>query len=160
MKNFTLVQTIISLVNKITFFDQEKKPGKPKVQKRRRGTAIVETNQGIILVSAKSAEFYLLPGGGAELYESRKQAAIRELFEETGLKATSAIYLFSHIGETYLYKDNLSKNCHKVFLIKSSGIPEPRNEVKYIKYYNLGDQTKLSKSTNDILEKYFNNKKE
>jgi 8-oxo-dGTP pyrophosphatase MutT (NUDIX family) len=133
---------------------------KPKIQKRRRGTAIVETNQGIIIVSGKREEFYLLPGGGAEPYESRRQAAIRELEEETGLKATSTIYLFTHIGGTYQYKNKFFKNHHKVFLIKANGIPESRNEIKYIKYYNPGDQTKLSKSTNAILEKYLSNKKE
>lgn len=127
--------------------------------KRRRGTAIVETSQGIILVSG-TGEFYILPGGGAEIFESRRKAAIRELEEETGLKADSAIYLFTHVGSTYQYKDKLTTNHHKIFLIKAEGNPEPRNEIKYIKYYNLGDETKLSKSTIGILEKYFSAKKE
>ena len=91
--------------------------------KRRRGTAIVETNQGIIIVSGKGEEFYILPGGGAEPFESRRQAAIRELEEETGLKATSAIYLFDHIGSTYQFKDKLTTNYHKIFLIKAEGNP-------------------------------------
>lgn len=161
MKIPNFINVISRFLKNTIFFNQEEKHTiKPKIQKRRRGTAIVETNQGIIIVSGKSEEFYLLPGGGAEPYESRRQAAIRELFEETGLKADSAIYLFTHIGETYQYRDILSKNCHKVFLIKANGIPEPRNEIKYIKYYNPGDQTKLSKSTTAILEKYLSNKKE
>jgi 8-oxo-dGTP diphosphatase len=121
--------------------------------KRRRGTAIVETKQGIILVSG-TGEYFLLPGGGAELFESRRQAAIRELEEETGLKADSAIYLFTHIGHPYQYKDKFYKNAHKVFLIKANGTPEPHNEIKQIKYYNPNDKTKLSKSTSAILEKY------
>lgn len=127
--------------------------------KRRRGTAIVETSQGIILVSG-TGEFYILPGGGAELFESRRKAAIRELEEETGLKADSAIYLFTHVGSTYQYQDKLTTNYHKIFLIKAEGNPEPRNEIRYIKYYNPGDETKLSKSTSGILEKYFSAKKE
>lgn len=127
--------------------------------KRRRGTAIVETNQGIILVSGRGEEF-LLPGGGAEIFESRRQAAIRELEEETGLKADSVVYLFNHVGSTYQYQDKLTTNYHKIFLIKAEGNPEPRNEIRYIKYYNPGEETKLSKSTSAILEKYFSAKKE
>lgn len=130
----------------------------PKTQKRRRGTAIVETSQGIILVSGNE-DYYLLPGGGAEPDESRQQAAIRELFEETGLKADSVTYLFTYLGATYQYKNKLCKNDHKVFLIKANGTPEPRNEIKYIKYYNPSDQTKLSQSTSTILEKYLSDKK-
>jgi 8-oxo-dGTP pyrophosphatase MutT (NUDIX family) len=91
--------------------------------KRRRGTAIVETKQGIILVSGRE-EYFLLPGGGAEPFESRRQAAIRELEEETGLKASSAIYLFTHVGSTYQYKDKSIKNHHKIFLIKAEGNPD------------------------------------
>lgn len=129
------------------------------MHKRRRGTAIVETKQGIILVSG-TGEYFLLPGGGAEPFESRKKAAIRELEEETGLKASSATYLFNHVGSTYQYQDKLTTNYHKIFLIKAEGNPEPHNEIKYIKYYNPGDETKLSKSTSGILEKYFSAKKE
>lgn len=36
-----------------------------KISKRRRGTAIVETSKGIIIVAGKKAEYFLLPGGGA-----------------------------------------------------------------------------------------------
>lgn len=161
MKNFDFVYVFAGLITKIkTLFNtQENSIVKPKIRKRRRGTAIVETSQGIILVAVKKAEYFLLPGGGAEPYESRKQAAIRELSEETGLKADSVTYLFTHIGATYQYKDKLVKNCHKVFLIKATGNPEPRNEIKQIKYYNPGDQTKLSQNTTAILEKYLSVKK-
>lgn len=58
------------------------------VTKRRRGTAIVETPKGILVV-ASSNGVYLLPGGGANDGESRTDADIRELKEETGLIATN-----------------------------------------------------------------------
>jgi 8-oxo-dGTP diphosphatase len=51
---------------------------------RRRGTAIVETKKGILVVSGHGKVF-MLPGGAANHKESRLQAAIRELQEETGL---------------------------------------------------------------------------
>lgn len=130
----------------------------PKVKQRRRGTVIVDTNKGIILVGLKNQESLLLPGGGAEFYETRRQAAIRELSEETGLKASSVIYLFSYVGEPYQYKNNWVSNSHKVFLITAEGSPSPRNEIGHIKYYKPGEETKLSKSTNTILEKYLRDK--
>ncbi len=54
-----------------------------RVATRRRGTAIVETNKGILLTSGKGRVF-ILPGGGARRSESRLRAALRDLEEETG----------------------------------------------------------------------------
>ena len=56
------------------------------VYNRRRGTAIVEFPEGILVVS-QGSEYFMLPGGGANKGESRRKAAIRELKEETGLKS-------------------------------------------------------------------------
>lgn len=52
--------------------------------KSRRGTAIVDTPKGILVVSHNN-KTYGLPGGGVELGENQKQATIRELKEETAL---------------------------------------------------------------------------
>jgi 8-oxo-dGTP pyrophosphatase MutT (NUDIX family) len=67
------------------------------ISSRRRGTAIVDTKQGI-LVTAGSNKVFLLPGGGANQNESRISAAIRELREETGLKTLHAKFLFRYVG--------------------------------------------------------------
>ena len=66
---------------------------------RRRGTAIVESASGILVVS-KDGHLFTLPGGGARPDESDRDAAIRELKEETGLEATDAVYLFEFRGQT------------------------------------------------------------
>ena len=61
--------------------------------KRRQGLAIVDTKEGILVVSGRKKNF-ILPGGGASKGESREGAAIRELKEETGLIAYSCEFPF------------------------------------------------------------------
>jgi len=112
--------------------------------KRRRGTAIVEREEGILLTAMKDGVF-VLPGGGAEEDESRFRAAIRELEEETYLQAHSAKILFRH--ESYHHQ-------HTVVYIEARGVPKPRNEVQTIAYYKPGKKLKLSQGTVDILAKY------
>ena len=116
------------------------------IKKRRRGTAIVETDQGILVAVNKGSTTFLLPGGSTKRNESRIEAAIRELREETGLIAYSAKYLFNY--------ENWA--VHKVFLIEANGEAKPRHEIAAIAYYKEGSETnpKLSRTTLSIIEKY------
>jgi 8-oxo-dGTP diphosphatase len=113
--------------------------------KRRRGTAILETDKGILL-TAMSRGTFLLPGGGANKGESRFRAAIRELEEETGLMANYAKIIFRH--ESHSHE-------HTVVLVKAKGTPKPKQEVKYIDYYKPEKNIKISKGTKDIIKKYY-----
>jgi len=124
-----------------------------RIRTRRRGTALVDTEQGILLVSEDGLRFSL-PGGAAEPNELWIQAAIRELREETSLKAYSAVFLFSHMGDIRKRSSGYSRNHHKVFLIQAEGIPKPTQEIKVIQFYHPGDDFKLSKSTQIILDRY------
>ena len=88
---------------------------------RRRGVAIVESKKGILVVSTNGKKF-MLPGGGAKIFESRKKAAIRELYEETGLKIKSIKYFFSYVGKKWHnHRRKLIKNNTKVFLVAEHG---------------------------------------
>ena len=124
---------------------------------RRRGTVIVETAKGI-LVASRRKKIFLLPGGGAKKWESRRRVAIRELKEETGLKAYYWRYLFTYHEPKYTLKGKKRKimNLHKVFLIKAHGIPKPNyRDVKYISYYRPGNKfPKISRMTEIIIDKY------
>ncbi len=124
------------------------------VYHRRRGTAIVDTPKGILVVS-ESGRGYLLPGGNARKGESRRKAAIRELEEETGLKATDVSYLFEIKGGIHKNRKGHSfRTAHKVFLVKTIGTAKPKGEIKNLTYVNDSDSLDLSRSTRRIIERY------
>ena len=121
------------------------------IRRRRRGTAIVETDKGI-LVTAGRSKIFITPGGGAGRKESRMQASIRELKEETGLEPYFAMALFKFEGkvhQTYNFQD-----LHTVYLIKAHGTAEPKHEVKYVAHYKPGCDLRLSSTTKKIIDEY------
>jgi len=128
--------------------------------KRRKGVAIVDTSKGILVVAGKSKRF-MLPGGGAEKWESREKATIRELYEETGLKTKSIIYLFSYVGSKWHTHTGRSiRNHTKVFIIKTKGSPRPRQEIKYISFWKPESNIQISSGTKKLIEKYLRDYKQ
>lgn len=109
---------------------------------RKRGTAYVETSNGVLVVSVDGKTFSL-PGGEPRKGESRKRATIRELKEETGLIATKCDYLFEYVSPF---------NRHKVFQIECVGESKPRHEIKHLDYFN-GSNLKVSNTTREIIER-------
>ena len=126
------------------------------VRKRRRGAVLLETPKGILMVAWEGKEF-MLPGGGAEWWESRRRAAIRELYEEIGLKAKNAKYIFSYVSPEFLdTKGRRTRNYAKVFKVEVEGKlkPKPRNEIKYIGYWKPGSKMKLMNGAKIALKEY------
>jgi len=122
-------------------------PVAASVSKRSRATVIVEFTDGILLVGDKSG-YVLLPGGGVDQGELPIAAAARELYEETGLLATSLQYLFNHVSQA---------NHHHVFLARAEGIPAAADDAECLIYLagNAADTPlELSHATRAILVRY------
>jgi len=79
---------------------------------RRRGVAVVIRHGHVLLVKDRGKNHYSLPGGGVHRGEHSYQAAARELYEETGLRAHKTSYIGSFKGAVSL---------HKAFLIEADG---------------------------------------
>lgn len=119
-----------------------------KMNKTRRGTVIVETENGILLTKMKG-NLFILPGGQTEKNETRIITAIRELKEETNLDAQLVIFLFTHESIHY---------SHKVFYIQAEGKLKPKNEIKELNFTNLIDPQNITKSSCDIMQRFMREK--
>lgn len=121
--------------------------------KRRKGVAIIDSKKGILVGAITNT--FILPGGGAKHWESRKKAAIRELYEETGLKAKKIKYLFTNIGIKWRnHKGRLVQNHSKIFIIEAEGIAKPSHEIKKIAFYKPGSKIKIGDESKKIIETY------
>ncbi len=135
---------------------EKKKKG--SIEKQYRGTVILDTTEGILVNAMETAKF-LLPGGASKRKkgESRLEAAVRELREETHLHACLAIELFEYEAPPYTEKN--FQDYHKVFYVKARGRAKPGKEVKHIGYYKPGmdliDGRQISGIHVQIIEKYF-----
>lgn len=118
------------------------------MNKTRRGTVIIETENGILLTKMKG-NLFILPGGQAEKNEPRIITAIRELKEETNLDAQSVIFLFTHESTYY---------SHKVFYIQAEGKLKPRNEIEELNFTHLIDPQNITKSSHDIIQRFMREK--
>jgi len=128
------------------------------VRYRRRGTAIVDTQCGILLTAGRRGKSYILPGGGAKRGESRFLAALRELTEETGLLPYAAEILFRHKGKVKTTRSGSHRfrDQHTVCLVKATGTPRPGGgDAQRIAYYYPGCNVRVSSTTMEIIERYY-----
>ncbi|WP_371649430.1 MULTISPECIES: NUDIX domain-containing protein [unclassified Streptomyces] len=72
-----------------------------------RAVAIVRKDDAVLLIHRRKggAEYYTLPGGGVEEGETPEQACVRELAEETGLRAAveSPLHTLDNAGRSEHY---------------------------------------------------------
>lgn len=115
--------------------------------KRFRATVIVNAAEGILLTETRN-RIVLFPGGGINLSEPPIAAAGRELFEETGLEATSLVFLFEHESQS---------TRHYVFLAAAQGHAKAGDDafrVFYIRESEVESTKNMSPATRTILSKF------
>lgn len=93
-------------------------------RKRVRATVIVKIDDAVLLVVTRH-KLVLLPGGGLSKGELPIVGAARELYEETGLVATSLSYLFQHESDS---------NLHHVFFAEAMGNAMPSDDAVRLEY--------------------------
>jgi len=133
---------------------------------RRRGTVLLETPSGILVVAGNHGKF-MLPGGGANRGESRFVAALRELTEETSLRPYEAKVIFNHLGPEHPSFSGKGKyqDHHTVCLVKATGTIRLRDDAKRLGYVdpgtlkgfdplNPGKEIRMSHTTEAIIAKY------
>ena len=126
-----------------------------RMRNRRKGTALVETEKGILMVREKGNRDYSLPGGGADRGESRKEAAMRELREETGMMPLSAEYLCHYRGNPFTgYRGDRIQNDVKVFIVKASGTPKALDEIEEVRWWKPGSSLRLCRGQWRTLKAY------
>lgn len=105
---------------------------------------IIIKNGRILLEKRRTKPFknyWCLPGGHVEKYETAERAIKREVEEETGLKVTKAKFLF--------YQDEILPRIKwhavvLVFLCKTKGkIKIDEKEVSEVKWFKIKDSLKL-----------------
>jgi len=92
---------------------------------RRRGVAVVLRQGKVLLVKDRGKSKYSLPGGGVHDKERSYQAAARELYEETGLRAKKL---------TYIGSSNGAVSEHKAFLTEAEGHVHLKQHGELISY--------------------------
>ena len=115
---------------------------------RQRATIIVEIDKRILLVENRGG-LLLLPGGGINAAESRLQAAVRELAEESGLIAESMLFLFSHESAT---------NCHHVFWAMAPGVPFAGDDATALHFFDQDHPAlsgRMSRASRQIVDRFF-----
>ena len=110
---------------------------------RNRATAIVTRDEKILLVRDRGRPTYALPGGGIEDDENPESAVVRELSEETTLKAVNVTHLFTFGGK---YND------HEVFYVEAVGEVTISVEVEGFTWWDGIDDTPVYPHVRGILD--------
>lgn len=113
---------------------------------KQRATVVCQQGTRVLLVGRERGR-WSLPGGRPENDETLEDAAVRELFEETSLRAAAIRYMFEFAG---------TRTRHHVFVgeLEHGQSPVPSNEIARCSWVKVSDVPGLaaSVSTKTIVE--------
>lgn len=119
------------------------------------------SNQRLLLQRRTDNGLWALPGGSMELGETLEEVAKRELFEETGLKASDLELFHMFSGKELYYKYPHGDEVYNVVaayvctdfdgVLKEDGI-----EVQELRFFNYGEiPLELSPPDKPVIKKFF-----
>lgn len=124
---------------------------------RAAGGLVVNENKRVLMIFRRG--FWDLPKGKMELLEARKDAAVREVEEETGL--TNVTLKRKLLTTRHTFKSKTGKRVLKInywYLMKGSGkqelIPQVEEDIKKVEWFDLEKAVLLEpmyKSVRDVL---------
>ena len=117
---------------------------------------IIELDKGIVLIERKNPPLgWALPGGFVDYGESLEQAAVREAYEETGLRVTLT-------GQLHTYSDPRRDPRHHtittVFTAVASGTPQGADDAQRAAVFTRDSLPELVFDHAGILADYFRTK--
>lgn len=100
---------------------------------------LVADGDKVLLIERKNEPFgWAVPGGFTDLYETMEQAASRELFEETGIKApVSELELLGIYSDPK--RDFRGHTVSAVYVYKGGGNPVAADDAKAAKYFHINN---------------------
>ncbi|MGE4357312.1 MAG: macro domain-containing protein [Candidatus Omnitrophota bacterium] len=120
--------------------------------------AIIEKEEGVVLVRRKNPPFgWALPGGFVDYGESLEEAVRREVKEETGLVVKNLVqfHTYSEPG-----RDPRFHTVSTVYIVQAEGNPQANTDALEVKTFKFKDLEKVDfafdhkKIIQDYLEKY------
>ncbi len=106
------------------------------------GGVLLKDNKEVLLIKNPS-NVWTFPKGLVEKGESPEETAMREVFEETGVKGDIIAYLGEISYFYYLKGEKIFKKV-KFYLMKYvSGTPKPSWEVKETRFFSLKEAEKV-----------------
>ncbi|RDK02727.1 NUDIX hydrolase [Paraburkholderia lacunae] len=105
---------------------------------KQRATVVCRQGTRVLLVGREQSR-WSLPGGRPEVGETLEDAALRELFEETCLRAAALKFMFEFAG---------AHTRHHVFVaeVAQGQFPVPSNEIAHCWWAKVTDVPKLATS--------------
>jgi ADP-ribose pyrophosphatase len=100
------------------------------------GFVLSKDRKKLLLIKRSDLPIWVLPGGGIEEGEEPREAGIREVFEETGLKVD-----LQRLASVYEPKNSLSSKTY-IFEGFSDGEPKSSDEAKEAVFFPIGELPK------------------
>ncbi len=121
----------------------DKKEHKPQATPKIAVNALVFNDKGEVLLAKRTDNgLWCIPGGHMDLGETLSEACVRELYEETGLKAETVrlIGIYSDTKGSLHIAQGLEWHTVRVSILcrVTGGDLRPSEETSEIRYFNVG----------------------